>query len=144
MRPGFLFGNLRLTASTFQQGQPWSSAVSPPWLRWSLQWQFPWCCLRHSHQNHQFPGDTLCRLSGLPSCPWGGGKTADSFHNPNEANDALEVYYEMQLTEQIAITSILFWLSRPLGQDTINDGSGMNDRGSLSSLGDLAQARFRF
>ncbi len=89
-------------------------------------------------------GDTVCQVWFPPSCPGGGGKPAGNFHNPNDANYALEVYYKMQLTDQIAITPAIFWLSRPLGQYTINYGPGTNDSGSLSSLGYLVQATFRF
>ncbi len=89
-------------------------------------------------------GDTVCRVWFPPSCPGGGAKPAGNFHQPDDANFAFEVYYKMQLTDQIAITPALFWLNRPLGQYTINDGPGSKDSGSLSSLGYLVQATFRF
>jgi hypothetical protein len=50
----------------------------------------------------------------------------------------------MQITDQISITPALFWLSRPQGQYTINYGPGTNDKGTLSTLGYLVQAAFRF
>jgi hypothetical protein len=54
-------------------------------------------------------------------------KAVGNFHNLSVANDALEVYWRMQLSESIAITPVVFCLCRPQGQDTIHDGPGTNE-----------------
>jgi hypothetical protein len=89
-------------------------------------------------------GDTVCKVWFPPSCAAGGGTPDGNFHNPDDANYALEVYYKMQVTDQISVTPAIFWLSRPLGQYTFNSGPGTDHTGTLSALGYLVQAAFRF
>ena len=89
-------------------------------------------------------GDTVCKVWFPPSCPADGGVPDGNFHDPDDASYAFEVYYKMQITDQISITPAIFWLSRPRGQYTINFGPGTDDKGTLSTLGYLVQAAFRF
>jgi hypothetical protein len=89
-------------------------------------------------------GDTVCKVWFPPSCPANGGVPDGNFHKTEDSNYAFEVYYKMQITDQISITPALFWLSRPQGQYTINYGPGTDDKGTLSALGYLVQAAFRF
>ncbi|MFN9635996.1 MAG: iron uptake porin [Synechococcaceae cyanobacterium] len=89
-------------------------------------------------------GDTVCKVWFPPSCSGSAGVPDGNFHNPDDANYALEVYYKMQVTDQISITPGIFWLSRPLGQYTINYGPGTDNNGTLSTLGYVVQAAFQF
>ena len=56
---------------------------------------------------------------------------------PNDGNFVWEWWYKVQLTDHIAVTPALFYLSRPLGGDT---PSGENFR----QLGGLVKTSFRF
>jgi hypothetical protein len=89
-------------------------------------------------------GDTVCKVWFPPACRAGGGKAEGNFHDPNDLNYVFEVYYRMQVTDQIAITPAIFWFSRPLGMYTLNYGPGTDNKGTLSTLGYLVQATFRF
>ncbi|MFM7266860.1 MAG: iron uptake porin [Cyanobium sp.] len=70
----------------------------------------------------------------------------------NDSNYAFEVYYKFQVTDNIAVTPSLFWLSRPRGalsaadssvKAVINDPSFSNGS-DLKTLGGLIQTTFRF
>jgi hypothetical protein len=64
---------------------------------------------------------------------------------PFDGNYAFELYYNFQVTDNIAITPALFYLSRPMGQYTSNlvkDGSGYD--GSFNVFGGLVQTTFKF
>jgi hypothetical protein len=89
-------------------------------------------------------GDTVCQVWFPPVCRVGGGEAQGNFHDPNDLNYVFEVYYRMQVTDQIAITPAIFWFSRPLGQYTLNYGPGTDSKGTLSSLGYLVQGTLRF
>ena len=56
---------------------------------------------------------------------------------PGDGNYVWEWWYKFQVTDNISVTPALFYLSRPLGQDT---PSGQ----SLSQLGGLVKTTFRF
>ena len=56
---------------------------------------------------------------------------------PNDGNYVWEWWYKFQVTDNIAITPALFYLSRPLGQSTPADQS-------LNQLGGLVKTTFRF
>jgi hypothetical protein len=43
----------------------------------------------------------------------------------------------------IAVTPAVFRFNRPQGQDTLHNGSGPKDRGTLNRFGDLVQTTFR-
>jgi len=69
-----------------------------------------------------------------------------------DGNYAFELYYKFQVTDNIAVTPSLFWLSRARGQMT-NSAAGTNaalrDQGisngdSLGTFGGLVQTTFRF
>ena len=50
---------------------------------------------------------------------------------PRDGNYAWEWWYEVQVTDHIAVTPALFYLSRPLGGDT-PEGRSFNQLGDLS------------
>jgi hypothetical protein len=56
---------------------------------------------------------------------------------PNDGNVVWEWWYGFQLTDQIAVTPALFYLSRPLGGDTPSGES-------FRQLGGLVKTSFRF
>jgi len=64
---------------------------------------------------------------------------------PNDGNMAMELWYKFQVTDNIAVTPALFYLSRPFGQLT---GSGPNFGGSgttsFGTVGYLLKTTFRF
>lgn len=60
----------------------------------------------------------------------GGGTT-------NDGNYVWELWYKFQVTDQIAVTPTLFYLSHPLGAETPNGSS-------FSQLGSLVKSSFRF
>ena len=56
---------------------------------------------------------------------------------PRDGNDVWEWWYEVQVTDHIAVTPALFYLSRPLG--------GYTPEGrSFNQLGGLIKTSFRF
>ncbi|TCD55131.1 iron uptake porin [Synechococcus sp. BS55D] len=64
---------------------------------------------------------------------------------PFDGNYAFELYYNFQVTDNIAITPAVFYLSRPMGQYTSNlvkDGSGYD--GTFNIFGGLIQTTFKF
>ena len=70
----------------------------------------------------------------------------------NDGNYAFEVYYKFQVTDNIAVTPSLFWLSRPRGALTTTGSSAktvitdpsFSDGDDLGTLGGLIQTTFRF
>ena len=64
---------------------------------------------------------------------------------PFDGNYALELYYNFQVTDNIAITPALFYLSRPMGQNTQNlKSNGTGYEGEFNILGALVQTTFTF
>jgi hypothetical protein len=68
-----------------------------------------------------------------------------------DGNYAFELYYKFQVTDNIAVTPAIFWLSRPRGQYTsassltpILRDAGFSNDDSLGTLGGLVQTTFRF
>ena len=64
---------------------------------------------------------------------------------PYDGNYVFELYYNFQVTDNIAVTPALFYLSRPYGQDTqnlVNNGSGYD--GQFNVFGGLVQTTFKF
>ena len=77
-------------------------------------------------------GNTLGLAVGQPvfaTSQRGGG-------HPDDANVILEGWYRVQLSDAITLTPALFWLSRPLGQETPSGG--------LGQLGALVRTAFSF
>ena len=89
-------------------------------------------------------GDTVCVTWFPPACRTVAGQPNGNFHEPTDSSIALEAYYKIQVTDNIAVTPSLFWLSRPLGQYTFNYGPGTQDKGTFSAMGYLVQTTFRF
>ena len=58
-----------------------------------------------------------------------------------DGNYAMELWYSFQVTDNIQITPAVYWLSRPLGDDT-RDSDG--DYTSFGVLGGLIQTTFKF
>ena len=64
---------------------------------------------------------------------------------PFDGNYAFELYYNFQVTDNIAITPALFYLSRPGGQSTsalVDNGRGYD--GTFNIFGGLIQTTFKF
>lgn len=64
---------------------------------------------------------------------------------PFDGNYVFELYYNFQVTDNIAITPAIFYLSRPEGQDTqslVKNGSGYD--GQFNVLGALVQTTIKF
>ena len=64
---------------------------------------------------------------------------------PFDGNYAFEWYYNFQVTDNIAITPSVFYLSRPMGQYTNNlvmNGEGYD--GQFNIFGGLVQTTFKF
>ena len=64
---------------------------------------------------------------------------------PFDGNYAFEWYYNFQVTDNIAITPSVFYLSRPMGQYTRNpveNGKGYD--GQFNIFGGLVQTTFKF
>ena len=62
-----------------------------------------------------------------------------------DGNYAFELYYNFQVTDNIAITPAVFYLSRPMGQNTrglVTDGTGYD--GQFNVFGGLVQTTFKF
>ena len=62
-----------------------------------------------------------------------------------DGNYAFEWYYNFQVTDNIAITPSVFYLSRPMGQNTrnlIRDGQGYD--GQFNVFGGVVQTTFKF
>ncbi|MFM7648184.1 MAG: iron uptake porin [Cyanobium sp.] len=89
-------------------------------------------------------GDTVCTVWFPPACREVGVHPEGNFHDPDDGGFAYELYYRIQVTDNLALTPSLFWFSRPLGQYTLNSGPGTDESGTLRTLGYLVQATFRF
>ena len=63
--------------------------------------------------------------------------TATDDGTPDDGNYAMEAWYQFQVTDNIAITPGVFWLSRPYGELTPNDKS-------VGIFGGLVQTVFKF
>ena len=64
---------------------------------------------------------------------------------PYDGNYAFELYYNFQVTDNIAIAPALFYLSRPegqLAQSTVANGKGYD--GQFNIFGGLIQTTFKF
>ena len=59
----------------------------------------------------------------------------------DDAGYAMELWYSIQVTDNIQITPAVYWLSRPKGDSTV-DGAG--DYTSSGVLGGLVQTTFKF
>jgi carbohydrate-selective porin OprB len=57
--------------------------------------------------------------------------------SPNDGNVVWEWWYKFQVTDNISVTPALFYLSRPLGQDTPSGDS-------FNQLGGLIKTSFNF
>jgi carbohydrate-selective porin OprB len=78
-------------------------------------------------------GNTLGMAVGQPvfaTALSGGG-------SPDDGNFVWEWWYKFQVTDNISVTPALFYLSRPLGQDTLSDSS-------FRQLGGLVKTSFSF
>ena len=64
-------------------------------------------------------------------------ETARESGTPDDGNYAMELWYQFQVTDNIAITPGVFWLSRPYGELTPNDKS-------VGIFGGLVQTVFKF
>ncbi|MEI7763092.1 MAG: iron uptake porin [Comamonadaceae bacterium] len=71
--------------------------------------------------------------------------------NVQDGQYAFEVFYKFQVSDHIAVTPALFWLTRPLGQltGTSNVRSALEDAGvsngsTLATFGGLIQTTFKF
>lgn len=56
---------------------------------------------------------------------------------PNDGNVVWEWWYKFQVSDNISVTPALFYLSRPLGQDTPSGET-------FNQLGGLVKTTFRF
>ena len=64
---------------------------------------------------------------------------------PFDGNYVFEWYYNFQVTDNIAITPAVFYLSRPMGQYTSNlVKDGDNYDGQFNVFGALVQTTFKF
>ena len=64
---------------------------------------------------------------------------------PDDGNIAMEWWYQFQVTDNIAVTPAVFWLSRPFGQQTGNSfRTGGNGADSFGIFGGLVKTTFRF
>jgi carbohydrate-selective porin OprB len=79
------------------------------------------------------PGNVLGMAVGQPTFVTGGSRGG----NTADGNYAWEWFYKLQLSDTIAVTPAVFYLSRPQGQST---GRG----NSFDSFGYLVQTTFRF
>ena len=64
----------------------------------------------------------------------------------NDGNYAWEWWYKFQVTDNISVTPAIFYLSRPLGQqtDTVNTDGTINRSNTFSTLGFLVTTQFKF
>ena len=63
--------------------------------------------------------------------------STDGHGTPDDGNYAMELWYQFQVTDNIAITPGIFWLSRPWGEFTKSDKS-------VGVFGGLVQTVFKF
>ena len=71
--------------------------------------------------------------------------------NVYDGNYALEAYYKFQVTDHIAVTPAIFWLSRARGQQTSTNSLGaalsdptISSGDTLGTFGALVQTTFKF
>lgn len=107
--------------STSHDRNPGALRTSQSWLV-GLQWQDAF-----------LQGNVLGMAVGQPvfATALGGGET------PDDGGVILEAWYKVQLSDGITVTPALFWLSRPLGQETPAGGS-------FGQLGGLIRTAFSF
>ena len=77
-------------------------------------------------------GNVLGMAVGQPTFVTGGGD-----NTPADGNYAWEWFYKFQVTDNIAVTPSIFWLSRPQGELTGNGNT-------FNTFGYLVQTTFRF
>jgi hypothetical protein len=85
-----------------------------------------------------------CNNNGVNNVNNAGGKGYCS-STPFDGNYAFELYYNFQVTDNIAITPAVFYLSRPGGQSTsalVDNGRGYD--GTFNIFGGLIQTTFKF
>ena len=58
-----------------------------------------------------------------------------------DGNYAMELWYKFQVTDNISVTPAIYWLSRPWGEETVNNNG---DYKSLGVLGGVVQTVFKF
>ena len=64
---------------------------------------------------------------------------------PNDGNISMEWWYQFQVTDNIAVTPAVFWLSRPFGQQTGDSfATGGKGADSFGVFGGLVKTTFRF
>ena len=64
---------------------------------------------------------------------------------PDDGNYAMELYYQFQVTDNIAVTPTIFYLSRPNGELTgVNNDYGSKGGDSFNMFGYLVKTTFRF
>ena len=83
--------------------------------------------------------------TSVESCSKASRKAGTCSDTPFDGNYVFEWYYNFQVTDNIAITPSLFYLSRPMGQYTSNlvkDGRGYD--GQFNVFGGLVQTTFKF
>ena len=72
-------------------------------------------------------------------------KNYGSDNGARDGNYSMELYYQFQVTDNIAVTPTIFYLSRPYGQLTGTSASyGGNNADSFNMFGYLVQTSFRF
>jgi len=97
-------------------------------------------------------GNALGFAVGQPTFITAANATKSGDLDVADGNYAFELYYKVQVTDNIAVTPSLFWLSRARGQLTNSAAStnaALNDQGisngdSLGTFGGLVQTTFRF
>ena len=69
----------------------------------------------------------------------------ESSEYPDDGNYSMELYYQFQVTDNIAVTPTIFYLSRPYGQLTgQSDKWGGKGAESFNIFGYLVKTTFRF
>ena len=91
-------------------------------------------------------GDTVCQTWNPPVCRSTDPRTLafNAYHEPEDQGLSYELYYKIQLTDNIVITPAVFWLDRPQGQYTLKSGPDVQNDGTLGVFGGLVQATFHF
>ena len=64
---------------------------------------------------------------------------------PDDGNYAMELFYQFQVTDNIAVTPAVFYVSRPFGELTgLNDDYGGTGAERFNTFGYLVKTTFRF
>mgnify|MGYP001368051191 FL=1 len=64
---------------------------------------------------------------------------------PDDGNYAMELYYQFQVTDNIAVTPAIFYVSRPFGELTGSGPlTGGEDAETFNTFGYLVKTTFRF